>query len=202
MEIAKLGRKIWFKGFDALRELSEAKANYCLLLGLCKQTKSPPRFQSSNQRGQLLDEVFPNERRPRCPVGATLSLWRQDVAAAVPRWPPSSAISHILPSAQQFCPATSLPRLMPKTAGGLLHAGREEEAEAATVDPNGSKCAPVPFNHRRHSTSCVIVGILLTSTDNRLAGIPAGASALNGLAGKSDGQMKEERRFCFRCRAP
>lgn len=74
-------------------------------------------------------------------------LWRQDVAMAVPRWPPSSAISHILPSAQQFCPATSLLRLMPKTAGGLLHAGREEEAEAATVDPNGSKCALVPFNH-------------------------------------------------------
>lgn len=82
---------------------------------------------------------------------------------------------------------------MSKTAGGLLHAGREEEAEAATVDPNGSKCAPVPFNHLRHSTSCVIVGILLSSTDNSLAGIPAGASALGGLAGKGDVQIKEGR---------
>lgn len=36
------------------------------------------------------------------------------------------------------------------------------------------------------------MGILLSSADNRLAGIPAGASALSGLAGISDGQIKEE----------
>lgn len=163
-----------------------------------KFTSSPP-ITSSNQRSRLLDEVFPNERRPQCPVGATLSLWRQDVATAVPRWPASSAISHILPSAQQFCLATSRPRLMSKTAGGLLHAGREEEAEAATVDPNESKCTAIPFNHLRHSTLCVIVGILSSSTNNRLA---AGGSDLNGLAGKTNGQIKEERRFGFKCRVP
>lgn len=113
--------------------------------GSMRANKITSASSSSNQRSRKLDEVFPNERRPRCPVGATLSLWRQDVATAVPRWPPSSAISHILPSAQQFCPATSPPRLMPKTAGALLHAGWEEEAKAATVDPNGSKCTPFPL---------------------------------------------------------
>lgn len=71
---------------------------------------------------------------------------------------------------------------MPKTAGGWLGAG-EEEAEMATVDPNGSKCAAVPITHLQRSTSCVTVGIL-----ERPRFLP-GASGLDGLAGKTDGRI-------------
>lgn len=72
----------------------------------------------------------------------------------------------------------------------------------ATVDPNGSKCAAVPFNHLQRSTSCVTAGILLLCNDNRAAEIPAGASGLDGLAGKTEGRIKEERRFCLKCSSP
>lgn len=67
----------------------------------------------------------------------------------------------------------------------------------ATVDPNGSKCAAVPFNHLGCSISCVTVGILLSCNDKGVAEIPA--AGLDGLAGKAGGQIKDERQFCLKC---